>query len=140
MIKRSSGRVIFVASENAVLIPAEMVHYGVTKCAQLAVARGLAEQTRGTGVTVNSILPGPTRSEGITAFIESVIPDTGITQPQRESLFFFNGICFTNASSDSFYEYFHRRARRIRPARRSVCIPDASTKSSAKHPISTTSV
>ena len=52
------------------------------------MARGLAENTRGTGVTVNSVLPGPTRSEGITAFIESVIPDEGITEQQRESLFF----------------------------------------------------
>jgi NAD(P)-dependent dehydrogenase (short-subunit alcohol dehydrogenase family) len=88
MIKRSFGRVIFVASESALLIPPEMIHYGVTKTAQLAVARGLAEQTRGTGVTVNSVLPGPTRSEGIAALIESVIPDEGITQQQREALFF----------------------------------------------------
>ena len=88
MIERSFGRVIFVASESALIVPAEMIHYGATKCAQLAVARGLAENTRGTGVTVNSVLPGPTRSEGITAFIESVIPDEGITEQQRESLFF----------------------------------------------------
>ena len=88
MLERSWGRVIFVASESALLIPAEMVHYGMTKTAQLAVARGLAEQTRGTGVTVNSVLPGPTRSEGVAAFIASVIPDEGATPEQRETLFF----------------------------------------------------
>lgn len=88
MLARGSGRVIFVASESALLIPAEMVHYGMTKSAQLAVARGLAEQTRGTAITVNSVLPGPTRSEGVAAFIASVIPDEGTTPEQREVLFF----------------------------------------------------
>ena len=76
------------ADGAALLIPAEMVHYGMTKSAQLAVARGLAEQTRGTGVTVNSVLPGPTRSEGVAAFVASVIPDEGATPEQREALFF----------------------------------------------------
>ena len=65
MLAAGWGRVIFIASESALAIPAEMIHYGMTKTAQLAIARGLAEQTRGTGVTVNSVLPGPTRSEGI---------------------------------------------------------------------------
>ncbi len=88
MLGRNWGRVIFVASESALLIPPEMVHYGMTKSAQLAVARGLAEHTRGTGVTVNSVLPGPTRSEGVAAFIASVIPDEGATPEQRETLFF----------------------------------------------------
>lgn len=64
MQTRNWGRVVFVSSESAVQIPAEMIHYGMTKTAQLAVARGIAETTAGTGVTVNSVLPGPTASEG----------------------------------------------------------------------------
>lgn len=88
MLARSSGRVIFVASESALLIPPEMVHYGMSKSAQLGLARGMAELTRGTGVTVNSILPGPTRSEGISDFIASVVTDEGLDDGQRETLFF----------------------------------------------------
>jgi NAD(P)-dependent dehydrogenase (short-subunit alcohol dehydrogenase family) len=65
MLARNWGRILFVSSESAQQIPVEMIHYGMTKTAQLAVARGLAERTRGTGVTVNSVLPGPTRSEGV---------------------------------------------------------------------------
>ena len=71
MLEQDWGRVIFIASESAQLIPAEMVHYGMTKTAQLAISRGLAEQTRGTNVTVNTVQPGPTRSEGIVEFIRS---------------------------------------------------------------------
>ena len=63
MLDNNWGRVIFIASESGLLPPAEMVHYGTTKTAQLAIARGLAEQTRGTGVTVNTVMPGPTRSD-----------------------------------------------------------------------------
>ena len=63
------GRIVFISSESAVQIPAEMIHYGMTKTAQIAVARGLAETCAGTGVTVNSVLPGPTRSEGVDAFV-----------------------------------------------------------------------
>ncbi|MCE4554196.1 SDR family NAD(P)-dependent oxidoreductase [Roseateles cellulosilyticus] len=66
------GRVIFISSESAVQIPAEMVHYGMTKTAQLAVSRGLAESLAGTGITVNSVLPGPTRSRGVNDFVEQV--------------------------------------------------------------------
>src|SRR4051812_40725255 len=65
MKERNWGRILFISSESAVNIPAEMIHYGMTKTAQLAIARGLAETTVGTGVTVNSILPGPTKSEGV---------------------------------------------------------------------------
>jgi len=65
MRRRNWGRIVFISSESAVHIPAEMVHYGMTKTAQLAVARGLAESVAGTGITVNSILPGPTRSRGV---------------------------------------------------------------------------
>lgn len=88
MLAADWGRIVFVASESALLIPAEMIHYGMSKSAQLAVARGLAERTRGTRVTVNSILPGPTRSEGITAFIRSAVPDAGLDDAAREAAFF----------------------------------------------------
>ena len=63
------GRIIFISSESAVNIPVEMIHYGVTKTMQVALARGLAESTAGTGVTVNSVLAGPTRSEGVERFV-----------------------------------------------------------------------
>ncbi len=69
MRARGWGRIVFVSSESAVQIPVEMVHYGMTKTAQLAVARGLAESTVGTGITVNSVLPGPTASEGVASFV-----------------------------------------------------------------------
>lgn len=69
MREKNWGRIIFVSSESAVQIPAEMVHYGVTKTAQVAVARGIAESVAGTGITVNSVLAGPTRSEGVESFI-----------------------------------------------------------------------
>jgi NAD(P)-dependent dehydrogenase (short-subunit alcohol dehydrogenase family) len=72
MLARRWGRILFISSESALQIPAEMIHYGVTKTAQLALARGLAELTRGTAVTVNSILAGPTRSEGVQQFVESL--------------------------------------------------------------------
>jgi NAD(P)-dependent dehydrogenase (short-subunit alcohol dehydrogenase family) len=65
MLKRNWGRIVFISSESALNIPKEMIHYGVTKTAQLALSRGLAEMTRGTAVTVNSVLPGPTMSEGV---------------------------------------------------------------------------
>ncbi len=69
MKKRNWGRIVFISSESAVQIPAEMIHYGMTKTAQLAVSRGLAETTAGTNVTVNSVLPGPTASEGVERFV-----------------------------------------------------------------------
>jgi NAD(P)-dependent dehydrogenase (short-subunit alcohol dehydrogenase family) len=69
MREKNWGRIIFVSSESAVQIPTEMVHYGVTKTAQVAVARGIAESVAGTGITVNSVLAGPTRSEGVEGFI-----------------------------------------------------------------------
>src|SRR5208337_3884954 len=70
MKKRNWGRIIFISSESAVQIPAEMIHYGMTKTAQLAISRGLAETTAGTGVTVNTVLAGPTASEGVNAFVD----------------------------------------------------------------------
>jgi len=72
MVERGWGRTIFVSSESAVQIPAEMVHYGMTKTAQLAVARGMAESVSGSGVTINSVLPGPTQSEGIEDFLSQM--------------------------------------------------------------------
>ena len=70
-MKRANwGRIIFISSESAVQIPAEMIHYGMTKTAQLAVSRGLAEAVAGTGITVNCVLPGPTRSRGVEDFVE----------------------------------------------------------------------
>ncbi|WP_315823977.1 SDR family oxidoreductase [Paraflavitalea speifideaquila] len=68
MLAKNWGRIIFISSESAVFIPEEMIHYGMTKTAQIAVSRGLAELTKGTNVTVNSILPGPTRSKGVGGF------------------------------------------------------------------------
>jgi NAD(P)-dependent dehydrogenase (short-subunit alcohol dehydrogenase family) len=69
MLKRNWGRVVFISSESSVMIPVEMIHYGMTKTAQLAVSRGLAELTVGTAVTVNTVLPGPTMSEGVTEYV-----------------------------------------------------------------------
>ncbi|SDD86207.1 Short-chain dehydrogenase [Sphingomonas sp. YR710] len=88
MIEQNWGRIIFIASESALMIPGEMVHYGMTKTAQLAIARGLAEQTRGTNVTVNSVMPGPTRSEGIVGFIRSVVDNKDAPEAEREAEFF----------------------------------------------------
>jgi NAD(P)-dependent dehydrogenase (short-subunit alcohol dehydrogenase family) len=72
MLAQNWGRIVFISSESAVNIPSEMIHYGMTKTAQLAVARGLAELTAGTGVTVNSVLPGPTMSEGVNEFVSGL--------------------------------------------------------------------
>ena len=69
MLQKNWGRIVFISSESGVNIPVEMIHYGVTKTAQIALARGLAETTAGTNVTVNSVLPGPTRSEGVEQFV-----------------------------------------------------------------------
>lgn len=88
MLKKDWGRIIFISSESALNIPAEMIHYGVTKTAQLAVARGLAETTVGTKVTVNSVLPGPTRSEGVGAFVEDLAKQQGTDVSHVEKQFF----------------------------------------------------
>ena len=82
------GRIIFISSESAVNIPVEMIHYGVTKTMQLALSRGLAETTTGTGVTVNSILPGPTRSEGVQRFVQDIANARQITAADFEKEFF----------------------------------------------------
>jgi NAD(P)-dependent dehydrogenase (short-subunit alcohol dehydrogenase family) len=84
MLRRNWGRVVFISSESAFQIPAEMIHYGMTKSAQVAVARGIAETTAGTGVTVNSVLPGPTRSEGVEAFVEKLSGGKSFSEFERE--------------------------------------------------------
>lgn len=88
MLRKNWGRVIFIASESAQQIPAEMIHYGMTKTAQVAIARGLAESVAGTGVTVNSVLPGPTSSEGASAFVQDVAGRQGISVAEVEKQFF----------------------------------------------------
>jgi NAD(P)-dependent dehydrogenase (short-subunit alcohol dehydrogenase family) len=82
------GRIIFISSESAVNIPVEMIHYGVTKTMQVAVARGLAETTAGTGVTVNSVLAGPTRSEGVEKFITDLAKTNKVSPAEVEKGFF----------------------------------------------------
>jgi NAD(P)-dependent dehydrogenase (short-subunit alcohol dehydrogenase family) len=84
------GRIIFISSESAVQIPAEMIHYGMTKTAQLAVSRGLAETTAGTGVTVNAVLPGPTASEGVEGFVDNMAANRGTDRAMIEKEFFQN--------------------------------------------------
>src|SRR3979490_1605916 len=88
MLKRNWGRIVFISSESALNIPKEMIHYGMTKTAQLAVARGLAEMTRGTAVTVNSVLPGPTMSEGVEAFIKDLAKHNGVSVEEATKQFF----------------------------------------------------
>ena len=90
MKKRDWGRIVFISSESAIQIPAEMIHYGMTKTAQLAIARGLAETTAGTNVTVNSVLAGPTASEGASNFIENLARDQKTTRQEVEREFFQN--------------------------------------------------
>jgi NAD(P)-dependent dehydrogenase (short-subunit alcohol dehydrogenase family) len=91
MLERNWGRIIFISSESALLTPGPMIHYGMTKTAQLAVSRGLAELTRGTKVTVNAVLPGPTRSEGIIDFLRSTSINPDATAEQLEAEFFAKG-------------------------------------------------
>ena len=88
MLAKNWGRVIFISSESAVQIPAEMIHYGVTKTAQAALARGIAETVAGTGVTVNTILAGPTRSEGVERFVSELAAQRGTTADEVEREFF----------------------------------------------------
>ncbi|NLP60350.1 SDR family NAD(P)-dependent oxidoreductase [Paraburkholderia sacchari] len=77
MVKQGWGRIVFISSESGLNIPADMIHYGMTKTAQIAVARGLAKRLAGTGVTVNSVLPGPTLSEGVAAMLKDEVAKTG---------------------------------------------------------------
>jgi NAD(P)-dependent dehydrogenase (short-subunit alcohol dehydrogenase family) len=88
MLRKNWGRIIFISSESGQQIPAEMIHYGMTKTAQIAVARGLAESVAGTKVTVNSILVGPTSSEGVGTFVEGLSRQQGISKGEFEKKFF----------------------------------------------------
>jgi NAD(P)-dependent dehydrogenase (short-subunit alcohol dehydrogenase family) len=88
MLAKKWGRIVFISSESAVNIPVEMIHYGMTKTAQLAIARGLAETTAGTGVTVNSVLPGPTRSEGVEQFVRDMAAHQKTDETAVEREFF----------------------------------------------------
>lgn len=90
MKQQNWGRVIFVSSESGVQIPQEMIHYGMTKAAQIAIARGLAEDVAGTGITVNSVLPGPTRSRGVETFVNDLASKEGQTMEAFEQAFFEN--------------------------------------------------
>ncbi len=88
MVKRNWGRIVFISSESGVQIPAEMIQYGMTKTAQLAISRGLAETTAGTGVTVNAVLPGPTASEGANEFMDRLATDMKKSAKEVEQEFF----------------------------------------------------
>lgn len=98
MIENDWGRIVFISSESGVQIPEEMVHYGMTKAAQIAVARGMAETTKGTGVTVNSVLPGPTSSEGVSEFVEKMMGGKSMEEIQEEF--------FTTARPSSLLQRF----------------------------------
>jgi len=87
MIKRGWGRIVFISSESGVNIPPEMVHYGMTKTAQLAISRGMAEAAAGSGVTVNAVLPGPTRSEGVADFFAKLAKEQGMSESEMEKQF-----------------------------------------------------
>ncbi|MNY03244.1 3-oxoacyl-[acyl-carrier-protein] reductase FabG [compost metagenome] len=88
VLRKNWGRVIFISSEVGAFTPPDMVHYGVSKSAQLAVSRGLAELTQGTGVTVNSVLPAATRSEGIVDYLRQTAPRAGMSDAEIEAHFF----------------------------------------------------
>lgn len=87
MLKRNWGRIVFISSESAINIPKEMIYYGTTKTAQLAISRGLAEMTKGTAVTVNSVLPGPTMSEGVETFVKDLAKQNGQSVDEAASQF-----------------------------------------------------
>ncbi|NJN47740.1 MAG: SDR family oxidoreductase, partial [Candidatus Competibacteraceae bacterium] len=88
MKKRNWGRIVFISSESGVQIPEEMIHYGMTKTAQLAVSRGIAESVAGTGITVNCVLPGPTKSRGVGDFVEQLAAQEGKSLAEFEKQFF----------------------------------------------------
>jgi NAD(P)-dependent dehydrogenase (short-subunit alcohol dehydrogenase family) len=90
MLQKNWGRILFISSESAVQIPVEMIHYGMTKTAQVAIARGIAESIPATGVTVNSILVGPTASEGAGNFVASMARQQNKSTAQVEKEFFQN--------------------------------------------------
>src|SRR5580658_5686786 len=88
LLKKNWGRILLISSESAVQMPVEMVHYGMTKTAQVAIARGIAESVAGTGMTVNSILAGPTASEGVEGFVEAMARQQNKSKEEIEKSFF----------------------------------------------------
>lgn len=88
MRRANWGRIVFISSESGMQIPAEMVHYGMTKAAQIAIARGIAESVAGTGITVNSVLPGPTKSRGVGDFVDALAKEQGKSSGEFEKEFF----------------------------------------------------
>jgi NAD(P)-dependent dehydrogenase (short-subunit alcohol dehydrogenase family) len=88
MRRQDWGRIIFISSESAYQIPAEMIHYGVTKSAQISLARGIAESVAGTNITVNTVVPGPTRSRGVVDFVDTLSKQSGMTTAEFEANFF----------------------------------------------------
>lgn len=89
LMKRANwGRIVFISSESGINPPTEMIHYGMTKAAQLSISRGLAQSTTGTGVTVNAVLPGPTRSEGVAEFFAKLAAEQQISEAEMEQRFF----------------------------------------------------
>ncbi|MBS1664136.1 MAG: SDR family oxidoreductase [Bacteroidetes bacterium] len=88
LLRKGWGRIIFISSESAVFIPSEMIHYGMTKTAQIAISRGMAELTKGTGVTVNTVLPGPTKSRGVVDFVADLARQENKSIEEIEQLFF----------------------------------------------------
>lgn len=119
MKQRNWGRIVFISSESAVHIPAEMVHYGMTKTAQVAVARGLAESCAGTGVTVNSVLAGPTASEGVTTFVAELAKQQNVTPAEFEKEF------FKSVRPTSLLKRF-LRPEEVAGVVTFVCLPEAS--------------
>lgn len=119
MRERNWGRIVFISSESGVQIPVEMVHYGVTKTAQIALARGIAEGLAGTNITSNSILPGPTRSEGVEEFLKSLSKQRGVDVATVEREF------FQNARPSSLLQRF-ARVDEVASLVAFVCSPQAS--------------
>jgi NAD(P)-dependent dehydrogenase (short-subunit alcohol dehydrogenase family) len=124
MKQRDWGRIVFISSESALQIPPEMIHYGVTKTAQIAVARGLAETCAGTGVTVNAVLPGPTASEGVKEFVEALAQTNKQTPEEFEKDF------FKNARPTSLLKRF-AKPEEVAPLVAFVCSPLASATNGA---------
>jgi len=84
MLEKNWGRIIFISSESSISVPEEMIHYGMTKTAQLAVSRGLPELTKGTNITVNSIMPGPTKSRGVEDFLKELMKNNTPEKAEKE--------------------------------------------------------
>jgi NAD(P)-dependent dehydrogenase (short-subunit alcohol dehydrogenase family) len=124
MRERNWGRIIFVSSESALQIPAEMIHYGMTKTAQIAIARGLAETCAGSGVTVNAVLPGPTASEGVKEFVGSLAEQSKQTSAEFEKEF------FTSARPTSLLKRF-AKPEEVAPLVAFLCSPLSSATNGA---------